>query len=76
MAYQCPHCQGKVLSRRSGRCGHCGNPLPAEILMTATELERVEAAERDRERRREERAEMKQRRLETLLKSFGGDGGG
>ena len=44
--------------------------------MTAAELERVESEERDRERRREERVEAKQRRLEIFLKSFGGDGGG
>jgi hypothetical protein len=76
MAYQCPQCQGKVLSRRSGLCCHCQEPLPADILMTAAELERVESEERDRDRRREERVEAKQRRLEIFLKSFGGDGGG
>jgi hypothetical protein len=76
MAYACPHCQRKVLSRRSGICGYCLNPLPSEILMTAAELEKVEAEERDRERRRKERAEAKLRELEKFRNSIGGDGGG
>ena len=76
MAYECPHCRGKVLSRRSGLCCHCLSPLPADILMTAAELERVEAEERDREQRREERAEVKRRRFEAFINSLGGGGGG
>jgi hypothetical protein len=74
MAYDCPHCKRKVLSRRSGLCSYCLNPLPSEICMTAAELEKVEAEERDRERRRKERAEAKL--IEKIRNSFGDDGGG
>jgi hypothetical protein len=76
MAYECPHCERRILSRRSGLCAHCQNPLPAEILMTAAELERVEAEERDRGRRRQERAEAKRREFEAFINSLGGGGGG
>jgi hypothetical protein len=72
MAYHCPHCKRNVLSRRSGICSYCLNPLPSEILMTAAELEAVEAEERDRERRCKERAEAK--RLERFMNSFGSGG--
>jgi hypothetical protein len=44
--------------------------------MTAAELERVEAEELDRERRREERAEAKRREYEAFVNSLGGGGGG
>jgi hypothetical protein len=76
MAYACPHCKRKVLSRRSGICAYCLNPLPLEILMTAAELEKVEAEERDREQRRKERAEAKLRELEKFRNSIVGDGPG
>jgi hypothetical protein len=76
MAYDCPHCKRKVLSRRSGLCGYCLNPLPSEILMAAVELAKVQTEEQDRERRRKERAEAKLREFEGFRNSFGGDGGG
>ena len=44
--------------------------------MTAAELEKVEAEERDRERRSKERAEAKLRELEKFINSLGGGGGG
>jgi hypothetical protein len=72
MAYQCPHCERRILSRRSGLCAHCQSPLPAEMLLTAAELEAVEAEERGRERRRQERAEAKRVEFEAFMNSLGG----
>jgi hypothetical protein len=76
MAYDCPHCKRTVLSRRSGICGYCLNPLPSETLLTAAEVEEIEAEERDRERRRKEWAEAKLREYEKFRNRFGGDGPG
>ena len=73
MAYHCPHCKRTILSRRSGICGYCLNPLPSEILMTAAELEKVEEEERERERRREERVEAKRRAYEKFQDGGGGE---
>ncbi len=76
MTYHCPHCKRNVLSRRSGRCGYCLEPLPSEMLLTAAELETIEAEERERERCREERDRAKQRNLQRFINRGGGDGGG
>ena len=48
MAYHCPACSRKILSRRNKLCSFCGEPLPAEVLFTPAEVEEIEAAERER----------------------------
>jgi hypothetical protein len=73
MAYHCPYCARNVLSRRSGICGYCLNPLPPELLLTAGELEKIEGEERERERRRNERMEAKKRAYEAYIRSLPGD---
>ena len=60
MAYLCPACNRKVLSRRSELCSFCREPLPAELLLTAAEVEAVEAAERERALARELRERKRQ----------------
>ena len=65
MAYHCPACSRKILSRRNKLCGFCREPLPAELLFTPAEVEEIEMAERERELasklREEERMETAKR---------------
>jgi hypothetical protein len=65
MAYHCPACSRAILSRRNKRCGFCGEPLPAELLLTPAQIESIEAAERARalasKLRHEKRAEAAKR---------------
>jgi predicted amidophosphoribosyltransferase len=65
MAYHCPACSRAILSRRNKLCGFCGEPLPAELLFTPAQIEKIEAAERARalasKLRAEQRAEAAKR---------------
>ena len=71
MAYLCPACNRKILSRRNKLCGFCGGALPAELLFTPAEVEASEAAERERALARELR---EKERLEAARKaSYGRD---
>jgi hypothetical protein len=76
MAYHCPACSRAILSRRNKLCSFCGNPLPAELLFTPAEVEKIEAAERERalasKRREEEREEAAKRRFDAFVDPGGG----
>ena len=65
MAYHCPACSRAILSRRNKLCGFCGEPLPAELLLTPAQIEGIEAAEKARslasKLRAEKRAEAARR---------------
>ena len=65
MAYRCPACNRAILSRRNKLCGFCREPLPAELLLTPAQIEKIEAAERARalasKLREEKRAEAARR---------------
>jgi NMD protein affecting ribosome stability and mRNA decay len=80
MAYLCPACSRAILSRRNKLCSFCGSALPAELLFTPAEVEKIEAAERERalarKRREEEREEAAKRRFNTFVDPGGGYPGG
>ena len=62
MSYQCPSCHGVLYDRRRKTCGFCEVELPAELLFTPAELERLrhdeaEADERYRQQKAKEEAE-------------------
>ena len=46
----CPKCDAIIYSRRSARCGTCGEALPDELLFTNEQRKQLEA-QRDREQR-------------------------
>jgi hypothetical protein len=75
MAYHCPACSRAILSRRNKLCGFCGEPLPAELLLTPAQIEKIEAAERARalaaKLREEKRAEAA-RRIAASMDFSGG----
>ncbi len=70
MAYHCPACSRAILSRRNKLCSFCGEPLPAELLLTAAQIETIEAAERARglasKLREEKRAEAAKRFADSV----------
>ena len=71
MAYLCPTCNRKILSRRNKLCGFCREALPAELLLTPAEVGAIEAAERERALAREL---SEKERLEAARKaSYGWD---
>src|SRR5690242_2099276 len=71
MAYLCPTCNCKILSRRNKLCGFCREALPAELLLTPAEVGAIEAAERERALAREL---SEKERLEAARKaSYGWD---
>jgi predicted amidophosphoribosyltransferase len=76
MAYYCPACSRAILSRRNKLCSFCGKPLPAELLFTPAEVEKIEAAERERalarKRREEEREVAAKRRSDAFVDPGGG----
>jgi len=39
MAYHCPKCDAKILSRRLGHCSVCEEPLPEDMLLSTEEAE-------------------------------------
>jgi uncharacterized Zn finger protein (UPF0148 family) len=43
MKYKCPACGKPLVSRVSPLCSYCGARLPAEMLFTKEEKERIEA---------------------------------
>ena len=61
-------------------CSFCGAALPAELLFTPAEVEKIEAAERERalarKRREEERIEAAKRRANAFVDPGGPTGGG
>jgi uncharacterized Zn finger protein (UPF0148 family) len=73
MALHCPTCKATILSRRNKLCSSCQNPLPAEFLFTAAEVQEIEAAEREREKRRRLREEERLREAAKIRSSDGGD---
>ena len=75
MAYHCPACSRKILSRRTKLCGYCGEPLPAELLFTPAEVEEIEAAERKRVLASELRDEKRLKQAETIRRMGNYDGG-
>jgi hypothetical protein len=78
MAYRCPACTRAILSRRNKLCSFCGEPLPAELLFTATEIEVIEAAERERalaSKLREEARIEAAKRIAAAADNSGGYGG-
>jgi predicted amidophosphoribosyltransferase len=75
MAYHCPACSRAILSRRNKLCGFCGEPLPAELLLTAAQIEKIEAAERARalaSKLRQERREQAAKRVADAADFSGG----
>ncbi len=76
MAYHCPACIRAILSRRNKLCSFCGKPLPAELLFTAAEIAKIEAAERERaiarQRMEEEREEARKSRANAFVDPSGG----
>jgi uncharacterized Zn finger protein (UPF0148 family) len=72
MALHCPTCKATILSRRNKLCCSCQNPLPAELLFTASQVEEIEAAERERENRRRLRQEERLREAAKISSSEGG----
>jgi hypothetical protein len=80
MAYHCPACSRAILSRRNKLCSFCQEPLPAELLFTQAEIEKIEAAERERalarKRREEERILAAKRRADAFVDPGGPIGGG
>ena len=69
MAYRCPACNRTILSRRNKLCSFCGKQLPTELLFTQAEVEKIEAAERERARASELR---ENERLEAARKASDG----
>ena len=45
MKYECPSCGKPLVSRLSPLCSYCGARLPAELLFSKEEKERIEADE-------------------------------
>jgi hypothetical protein len=39
----CPHCQRLLYSRSQKKCGYCGKELPAEVLFSEAEVEKIRA---------------------------------
>jgi hypothetical protein len=76
MAYHCPACSRKLLSRRTKLCGYCQSPLPAELLFTPAQVEEIEAEERERKLAFELRQEERRREIARRIAAAGGDGGG
>ena len=75
MSYHCPKCHGVLYDRRRKTCGFCSAELPAELLFTPAELEKLrldEAAadERYRQQRAKEQAEA-----EEQARAASGSGG-
>lgn len=70
MAYHCPACSRAILSRRNKLCGFCGEPLPADLLLTPAQIESIEAVERQRalaaKLRQEKRAEAAKRHADSM----------
>jgi hypothetical protein len=44
MSYYCPKCNGIIYDRRNKICGFCGAELPADLLLTATEIAALQKA--------------------------------
>lgn len=72
MAQHCPHCQARVYSRRNRLCSSCHGPLPAGLLYSPSELEAVEAEERERERQASLREERRRAEAERAMEYGGG----
>lgn len=73
MPYRCPACDRSILSRRIPLCSFCQHPLPAELLFTPAEVEKIEAEEQARALAATLReAERARRAEETKPSDFGG----
>jgi hypothetical protein len=74
MPLRCPTCDRAILSRRNPLCGFCQQPLPAELLFTRAEIQKIEAEERERALAAARRAEMRAREAEKARPCDGGGG--
>jgi predicted amidophosphoribosyltransferase len=75
MAYHCPACSRATLSRRNKLCSFCGEPLPAELLFTPAQIEKIEAAERARALASKLRAEQRAEAAKRIADSMDFSGG-
>jgi predicted amidophosphoribosyltransferase len=75
MAYHCPTCSRAILSRRNKLCGFCGEPLPAELLFTPAEIEKIEAEEQARALASKLRAEKRAEAAKRIADSMDYSGG-
>jgi hypothetical protein len=76
MRPRCPSCDRAILSRRNPLCGFCQKPLPAELLFTPAEIEKIEAEERERTLAHALREETRAREAAKARSYDGGGGGG
>jgi hypothetical protein len=42
MEFKCPKCQTVIYSRKHKTCGHCGEALPVELLLTPDQVRELE----------------------------------
>src|SRR5262249_45203625 len=64
MAPTCPNCGSVIYSRRNALCGVCGQRLPAELLFTPEERQRVER-DLSEAKRRAKRTHLSQNEAST-----------
>ena len=76
MPLLCPTCNRAILSRRNPLCSFCQQPLPAKLLFTPAEIQRIEAEERERALARTLHEEKRAREAEKARLCDGGGGGG
>lgn len=43
MNFACPSCGFRVFNRRYSKCEHCGKDLPQDLLLTATQIQKLDA---------------------------------
>jgi hypothetical protein len=75
MRLRCPACDRAILSRRNSLCGFCQQPLPAELVFSPAEIERIEAEEKARAIARTLREEARAREAAKARPYDGGGGG-
>lgn len=66
----CPNCDAIIYSRRSGLCGVCGKPLPAECLFTESQKAMIE----DQLKNMEKNHQAAQAHMDQLTKHARGYG--
>jgi len=70
----CPHCDRLLYSRSRPTCGYCGAVLPAEILLSDAERDRIKQEKAEIERRRviDKEKEEKRKKEERKRNDMGG----
>ena len=66
---RCPHCDRVLFNRCSPRCGHCNQPIPADLQFDSLERQEVEAMREATRKSREEFLEKKKREDEERRKT-------